>query len=110
MKACEIAEKLDFKLVAGKEGVDNEIEGLYTCDLLSWVMGKIDEKTMWFSVMGNINAVAVASLMEVSAIVITENAPVDEDAITRADMMGIPIYTTSLSSAKALILVNDLIR
>lgn len=109
MKAKEIAEKLDFKLLAGAEGEENIVESFYVCDLLSWVMGRAKENQMWFTVMGNVNAVAVATLKDVSAIVLTENAPLDEDAKARANQMDIPIYVTELDSATALLKAHGIL-
>ncbi len=108
MKLCDIADKLNFELLTG-DSTDREVKRLYTCDLLSWVMAKAREDDMWFTVMGNVNAVAVASLCDVSAIVLTENAPLDEDAKAKASMNDIVIYKTELDTASVLLLADRLI-
>ncbi len=36
-----------FQLVAGDGGLENPIEGVYVCDLLSWVMAKSKPKKAW---------------------------------------------------------------
>lgn len=110
MKVYEIAEKLNFKLLAGEAGIDREVVGLYTCDLLSWVIGRAQEDNMWFTVMGNINAIAVASLGDVSCIVLTDNASLDEEARQRAEQNEIPVYQTEMNTAQALIATHELLK
>lgn len=110
MKTSQIAENFGFKLLAGNEGVFNEVKELYCCDLLSWAMAKATEESMWFTVMGNMNTVAVASLKDVSCIVLTENAGLDDTAKLRADQNDIPVYQTELSTAEALIKVHEYLK
>ncbi len=93
MKISEICEKLNLKtLVEGD--LDREITGGYCGDLLSWVMGRAQSGDCWFTVMGNINAIAVAVLADCACIVLTENAPLDEDAKARAEMQGVTVLAT----------------
>ena len=75
-------------------GDEKEVKGCYCGDLLSWVMSKAAEGDCWLTVMGNINAVAVAVLTDCACIVLTENAPLDNDAKTRAELEGVSILTT----------------
>jgi len=92
MQIKELAERLEWSLLAGGEGEDNEVTGCYAGDLLSWVMGRAQSGDVWITVMGNINAVAVAVLTDVSAIVLADNAALDDEAMTRAQAQGVPIY------------------
>ena len=75
-------------------GDEKEVFGCYCGDLLSWVMSKAKEGDCWLTVMGNINAVAVAVLTDCACIVLTENAPLDEDAKKRAELESVSILTT----------------
>ena len=45
------------------------------------------------TVMGNINAIAVATLTDVACIVLAENAALDKEAAQRAELQGIPVYS-----------------
>ena len=51
--------------------------------------------------MSNINTVAVATLTDVSAILLSEGVTPDEDALKAAKEKGINILSTSLSSYEA---------
>ena len=74
MTAKEIAAACGWNLLAGGEGEDNQADGCYVGDLLSWVMARAQSGNVWITVMGNVNAIAVATLTDVCCIVMTENA------------------------------------
>lgn len=74
---------------------DRPVEGGYCGDLLSWVMGRAQSGNVWLTVMGNLNAIAVAALADVSGIVLCEDSALDPDAKKRAGMQGIPVYGCS---------------
>ena len=88
MKIKEFAEKLNLKVLTAYDE-DKNVTGCYSGDLLSWVMSKAQEGDAWLTVMGNVNAVAVAVLTECACIVLTENASLDEQAKIKAEMQGV---------------------
>lgn len=97
MTVKEIAEKLNLNtLVEGD--MEREITGGYCGDLLSWVMGRAQSGSCWMTVMGNINAIAVAVLADTACIVLTENATLDDDAKARAEMQDVTILATEENS------------
>ena len=63
MTVQQLKEALSLKLLAGEEGLSQEVSGCYIGDLLSWVMGRAKAGDAWLTVMGNISALAVASLI-----------------------------------------------
>ena len=97
MTVKELAEKLELTpLVEGD--FDREVTDCYIGDLLSWVMGRAPEDSVWLTVMGNINSIAVATLADVSCIVLVENAALDADAKTKAEMHGVNILISPENS------------
>lgn len=94
MQIDQLAEKLSWKKLTDCDGADREACGCYCGDLLSWVMGRAKSDDVWLTVMGNINAIAVASLADVSAIVLVEDAVLDADALARANQQEIAVYST----------------
>lgn len=99
MKVREFIDKLGMKVwAANNEGLDNEIKGVYSCDLLSWVMSHAQKGDAWITVHTNLNIAAVAVLTEVSCIIVPEDISVDQDTIKRAENEGIVILGTSLST------------
>lgn len=93
MTIQEIAEKMDFTLLAGAGGGDHEVTDCYIGDLLSWVMAKCKAGDLWLTVMGNVNAVAVAALTDAAGVVLVEGAALDEAARLKADQQEIPVYS-----------------
>ena len=83
MTVKEFAEQQGFKVLAMPDG-DREVTCGYAGDLLSWVMGKAPSDAAWFTIMSNVNIVAVAMLRDVAAIVVCEGAEIGEDVIARA--------------------------
>lgn len=71
--------------------LDRTVGGGYCGDLLSWVMGRAHADDAWFSVMGNVNAVAVCVLADVACLVLCENASLDDAARARAELENVTI-------------------
>ncbi len=90
-----------FRLVAGQEGGENEISGVYISDLLSDVMGKTQPGQLWLTIQGHSNIVAVAALKELAAILITGNNPADPLTLEKAEQEKIPILVTDMTSYQA---------
>ena len=100
MTTQDFAKQLGFKVLCMPDP-DREIDGVYIGDLLSWVMGKAQSGNVWITIMSNINIVAVASLTDVSLILLSENVEPDADALNTARQKGINILSTDLSSYEA---------
>ena len=77
---------------------DRIVSGAYMGDLLSWVMSRANEGDAWLTVMGNINSIGVAVLTDIACIVLTENAPLDDNAKEKATENGVIILTTEKTS------------
>lgn len=99
MTVKELSKKLNLKILVEGDA-EREVTGGYCGDLLSWVMGRAQSGDCWFTVMGNINAIAVAVLADCACIVLTENAPLDDDAKARAEMQGVWVFATKENSYK----------
>ena len=108
MTVREFAEKIGLQ-TAVEADLDREITGGYCGDLLSWVMSRSQSGDCWFTVMGNINAVAVSVLADCACIVLCENAPLDDAAKQKAQQQDVNIllseqnaYTLSAALSKLL--------
>ena len=108
MKIKELAEKLDLKVMTPYDE-DREITGCYSGDLLSWVMSRAKEGDVWLTVMGNINAVAVAVLTDCACIVLTENASLDEQAKNKAELQGVCFLRSDKNAYELAVEISKLI-
>lgn len=96
MKTNAYALKLGLKTLC--PGDLREITGCYIGDLLSWVMSRAREGQVWLTVMSNVNVAAVAAMTEVACVVLCENAIADDELVTKAEKLGLPLYATPLSA------------
>lgn len=70
-------------------------QGGYTSDLLSCVMASAKNGNLWVTLQAHLNIVAVASMLEVAAVIITENAQPDEATIAKANQQGVILLSSS---------------
>jgi predicted transcriptional regulator len=80
--------------------VNNDVtfDNVYIGDLLSVVMSNAKENSIWITIQTHLNIVAVADLIDISAILVVENMDVDEDTVEKANELVIPILTTDKSA------------
>ena len=108
MKVKDFAERLGLSVLTEGD-LEKECKGCYCGDLLSWVMSRAKENDIWLTVMGNVNAVAVAVLTDCACIVLTENSVLDEDARVRANMQGVTILQSDKNAYELSVLISKLI-
>ena len=90
MTVAQLAEALSAEiLVAGD--LDRPVNGGYCGDLLSWVMGRAQDGDAWITVMGNVNAIAVCVLADVSCMILSDSSPLDDAAKSRAETEGVNV-------------------
>lgn len=77
---------------------DREVSGCYIGDLLSWVMGRAEADNAWITIMSNINTVAVASLADVSLVILAEGVTLDGEVLKAAKEKGINVVTSDLAA------------
>lgn len=94
MKLRDLEARLDLKLMTEGVGTNKTVEGGYASDLLSWVMSHAKENQVWITIQSHQNIVAVASLLNLAAIIISDGAEVDKGTIKKAVERNIPIYTS----------------
>lgn len=73
-------------------------QGGYASDLLSCVVAGAQPGNIWVTLQAHMNVVAVASLREVSAVILTENAQPDADVIEKANDQGVVLLSTEKAS------------
>jgi len=96
MKLEEIVRRLSLEVCAGADKLDQDVTGGYACDLLSYVMARAKEGNLWLTVQGHPNIVAVASLVNLAGVVVTEGAKLEPATLDKATQEGVPILTTPL--------------
>jgi len=99
MNLQQIIDKLQLKLLTDPKNF-SEISptGGYTSDLLSCVMTGAKNQNLWITLQAHINIVAVAALLDLSAVIITEGATPDEKTIAKANEEEIILLSTTDST------------
>ena len=97
MLLSEIVEKLGL---TPKTEVDANAEAAdgYCSDLLSDVLNNAKSKYIWVTNQKHQNCVAVASLLELSALIIAGGTEPDDNTIEKAISENVPLYTTKMSA------------
>lgn len=98
MTVKELSERFKLKILSGESSLDRPVSGGYTGDLLSWVMARLPADAAWLTVMGNINAIAVASLKDAACIILTDSAPLDDAALRKAQELSLPVLLSEEDS------------
>lgn len=110
MTVKALAEHCGWQLLAGETAQNREVTDCCIGDLLSWVMAHARANSVWLTVMGNINAVAVATLTGISAIVLAEGATLDDDAKQAANEHGVAIYSCTENLYEAAVRVYEALK
>lgn len=105
MTVHEFANTGQFNVLCCPEP-ERKINGVYIGDLLSWAMGKVQCDNIWITIMSNINVVAVASLSDVSCILLAENVILDDEVLKTAREKGVNVLSTPLSAYEAAVKIS----
>jgi len=91
----EIIQNLDLKVLTNPKDFSTvSVTSGYCSDLLSCVMTGAEPEGIWVTLMAHGNIVAVAALLDLSAIIITENAQPEQETIFKANERGVTMLSS----------------
>ncbi len=94
-----IIEELELSILTEKKDFSNiSVAKGYTSDLLSCVMAVAPNQSVWVTLQAHNNIIAVAALLDLNGIIITEGAKPDQATIDKANEEGINLFQTSKNS------------
>ena len=108
MKVSELSSNKEFTVLS-MPSPDREICGAYVGDLLSWVMGRATEGCAWITIMSNLNVIAVATLVDVSCVILAEGVVLDGEVLSAAKSKGVNILSSSLPAYETALLIGGAI-
>ena len=109
MTVRELIDALSLKpLVLADES--REVTGGYAGDLLSWVMGRAQADEAWVTIMSNNNIVAVASLADVSCIVLAEGVQPDAGVAETAKARNVNVLSSEEGTFDVCGRIRDLLK
>jgi hypothetical protein len=83
MTVKEIVDELGLQVITPGD-MEREVTGGYAADLLSCVMAKAQVGNVWVTLQAHPNVVAVASLLNLAAVIISEDTKPDMETVERA--------------------------
>jgi hypothetical protein len=96
MNLAEIIQKLELTPLTQPQEYDQLTPTTgYTSDLLSCVMASASREGIWVTLQAHANIVAVAALLDLCAVIITEGAMPDPATIEKANDEGIILFSTA---------------
>lgn len=96
---AEIIENLNLEILTeDKDFSQIGVSNGYTSDLLSCVMAGAPNQSVWVTLQAHNNIIAVAALLDLSAIIVTEGASPDPNTIQKANDEGINLLRTTDNS------------
>ncbi len=106
----DVVKALNLKVFSGAGGLTREVAGGYVADLLSDVMGRADAGDLWITLQTHKNVMAIASLKDLSAVLLVTGHQPDESTAAQSNEENIPILGTSLSTFEVTGKLYELIR
>lgn len=94
MKLKEVAEKLGLDLKSSVDSLDADVQVAYSSDILSDVMSRAREGSIWITLQTHANIVAVADLKSLAGIILVAGRQPEEDTLEKANKMQVPILAT----------------
>ena len=99
MTLQEIIDKLNLTLLTeGKDFSRIVPTSAYTSDLLSCVMAGASHQGIWVTLQAHSNIIAVAALLELSAVIITEGATPDPETVAKANEENVTLLSSGRSN------------
>ncbi|NLX64675.1 MAG: AraC family transcriptional regulator [Clostridiaceae bacterium] len=101
MTINELSHKLGLKIITEiPKKLERKVTGVYSCDLLSHAMAKINEGDVWITIHTNLNVVAVASLTDCACVLIPENIEIEKQMAERAAEKEVVLLSGAKSAAE----------
>jgi hypothetical protein len=82
------------KLLTTQTDTSRAVECGYCCDLLSWVMAHGKSGMAWITVQTHMNVVAVATLMDMAAVIVPEGIAVADEVVSKAAEEGVALLSS----------------
>lgn len=86
------------RLLTGGADLNRTVSSGYACDLLSWVMSHGAADMAWITVQTHMNVVAVAALMDMTAVIVPEGIAVEDDVVQKAGEEGVALLSSDKTS------------
>ena len=91
----EIVDALSLTVLAGEQSLEKAVSGGYASDLLSCVMAGAKAGNVWVTLQAHPNVIAVAELLDLACVIITEGTNAHDDTLARANENDVAVLLSS---------------
>ena len=109
MTVGQLKEKLNLDALCLPDP-DMEVTGGYTGDLLSWVLGSARPGQAWVTIMSNLNVVAVATLCDVSCVVLAQGVTLEKAVADTAAAKEVNVLLSELPAFELSLRIGELLK
>ena len=96
MKLHQVIKELGLGVKFKVSNLDKEVSGGYASDLLSDVISNAKKDNIWITLQIHQNIVGVATLKELTGIIIVNGREPEVETLKKAEQQNIPIMVTKL--------------
>ena len=100
MQLGQIVHELGLEVIA-QANLEREVSGGYAADLLSCTMAGARADNIWVTLQAHPNVIAVASLLDLAAVLVTEGMAIDAETVQKAQDAQINLLRTSSGTFSA---------
>jgi hypothetical protein len=93
-----ITEKLDLEVKNTDVDLASDVTGAYVSDMLSDVIANAREGQLWITLQVHPNIIAVATMKDLSGIILVNGRQPEEETLIKAVEEQIPLMTTELAT------------
>lgn len=94
MTVQQLVSSLGLTVLTGQPALQPQVSGGYASDLLSCVMARARAGNVWVTLQAHANVVAVASLLGLAAVIITEGMQPEATTCAKAEAEGVVLLST----------------
>ena len=98
MKLGDIVKQLGLDVKSGSDLLDKEVTGGYVSDILSDVLAHASEGDIWVTIQIHLNIIPIASMKEISGIIIANGRQPEEETLEKANAENVPVLGTNMSA------------
>ena len=108
MNLQKIIDELGFKIINPGDGLEKEVDTGYVGDLLSDVIASGRQGDLWITIQVHENIIAVATLKDLTAIVLAKNSQPLEETLESAKEEEITLLSSPMTSFEIVTRLADL--
>lgn len=93
MRISEIVNRLDARVLAGEDKLEQDVYSACCSDLMSDVLAFVNEKTVLLTGLTNVQVIRTAEMLDLKCLIFARGKVPGEDVLRQADELGLVVMT-----------------